>query len=64
LAQISSKEKVELLHEKFRELGFIDYDRHLGVHSSRLTVVLNEQGRAMALTAIELNYPEARLGLE
>jgi hypothetical protein len=51
LAQISSKEKVELLHEKFRELGFIDYDRHLGVHSSRLTVVLNEQGRAMALTA-------------
>jgi len=51
LAQISFEEKVELLHEKFRELGIIDYDRHLGVHSSRLTVILNEQGRAMVLTA-------------
>ena len=45
------EEKVELLHEKFRELGIVDYDRHLGVHSSRLTVILNEQGRAMVLTA-------------
>jgi CRP/FNR family cyclic AMP-dependent transcriptional regulator len=28
---------------KFRQLGFIDYNGHLEVHSSLLSVVLNEQ---------------------
>jgi CRP/FNR family transcriptional regulator, cyclic AMP receptor protein len=36
---------------KFRELGFIDYNGHLEVHSSLLSVVLNEQGRTVAPTA-------------
>jgi Crp-like helix-turn-helix domain len=35
----------------FRELGFIDYNGHLEVHSSLLSVVLNEQGRTVAPTA-------------
>ena len=33
---------------KFRELGFIDYNGHLEVHSSLLSVVLKEQGRTVA----------------
>jgi hypothetical protein len=33
---------------KFRELGFIDYDGHLEVNSSLLSVVLSEQGRTVA----------------
>jgi hypothetical protein len=62
---------------KFRELGFIDYNGHLEVHSSLLSVVLNEQGRTVApgawdlpgqlprtSPAIELSRREARLGSE
>ena len=36
---------------KFRDLGFIDYNGHLEVHSSLLSVVLNEQERTVAPTA-------------
>jgi hypothetical protein len=35
---------------KFRELGFIDYNGHLEVRSL-LSLVLNEQGRTVAPTA-------------
>ena len=35
---------------KFRELGFIDYNGHLEVHSSLLSVVLSEPGRTVEPT--------------
>jgi CRP/FNR family cyclic AMP-dependent transcriptional regulator len=34
---------------KFREAGFIDYNGHLEVHSSLLSVVLAEQLRTVRL---------------
>ena len=34
---------VGLPMNKFRQLGFIDYNGHLEVHSSLLSVVLNDQ---------------------
>jgi CRP/FNR family transcriptional regulator, cyclic AMP receptor protein len=39
---------------KFRELGFIDYNGHLEVHSSLLSVVLYEQGRTVVRTTRNL----------
>jgi len=32
---------------KFRELGFIDYNGHLEVHNSLLSVLLADQGRSV-----------------
>jgi hypothetical protein len=60
---------------KFRELGFIDYNGHLEVRSL-LSLVLNEQGRTVAPTAWdlsdtaairprdELDHRETKLGFE
>jgi hypothetical protein len=35
---------------KFRQLGFINYNGHLEVHGSLLSVVLSEQERTIAPT--------------
>jgi len=42
------RSRVSHFMNKFRELGFIDYNGHLEVHSSLLSVVLSEQGRTVA----------------
>src|ERR1700745_3733401 len=47
----TTRSRVSHFMNKFRELGFIDYNGHLEVHSSLLSVVLNEQGRTVAPTA-------------
>jgi CRP/FNR family cyclic AMP-dependent transcriptional regulator len=44
----TTRSRVSHFMNKFRELGFIDYNGHLEVHSSLLSVVLNEQGRTVA----------------
>jgi CRP/FNR family cyclic AMP-dependent transcriptional regulator len=45
----TTRSRVSHFMNKFRELGFIDYNGHLEVHSSLLSVVLSEQGRSVAL---------------
>jgi CRP/FNR family transcriptional regulator, cyclic AMP receptor protein len=47
----TTRSRVSHFMNKFRELGFIDYNGHLEVHSSLLSVVLNAQGRTVAPTA-------------
>jgi CRP/FNR family transcriptional regulator, cyclic AMP receptor protein len=47
----TTRSRVSHFMNKFRELGFIDYNGHLEVRSSLLGVVLNEQGRTVARTA-------------
>jgi CRP/FNR family transcriptional regulator, cyclic AMP receptor protein len=39
----TTRSRVSHFMNKFRELGFIDYNGHLEIHSSLLSVVLNEQ---------------------
>ena len=39
----TTRSRVSHFMNKFRELGFIDYNGHLEVHSSLLSVVLNDQ---------------------
>jgi CRP/FNR family cyclic AMP-dependent transcriptional regulator len=39
----TTRARVSHFMNKFRQLGFIDYNGHLEVHSSLLSVVLNEQ---------------------
>jgi CRP/FNR family transcriptional regulator, cyclic AMP receptor protein len=50
----TTRSRVSHFMNKFRELGFIDYNGHLEVHSSLLSVVLNEQGRTVARTTGDL----------
>src|SRR6202163_1950292 len=47
----TTRSRVSHFMKKFRELGFIDYNGHLEVHSSLLSVVLSEQGCTVAPTA-------------
>jgi CRP/FNR family transcriptional regulator, cyclic AMP receptor protein len=42
----TTRSRVSHFMNKFRHLGFIDYNGHLEVHSSLLSVVLNEQAPA------------------
>ena len=74
----TTRSRVSLFMNKFRKLGFIDYNGNIEVHSSLLSVVLDEQPRTVAPTAsrsartscrdtspaIELSRREARLGSE
>jgi CRP/FNR family cyclic AMP-dependent transcriptional regulator len=39
----TTRARVSHFMNKFRQLGFSDYNGHLEVHNSLLTVVLNEQ---------------------
>jgi CRP/FNR family cyclic AMP-dependent transcriptional regulator len=43
----TTRSRVSHFMNKFRDLGFIDYNGHLEVHSSLLSVVLNEQPSAV-----------------
>jgi CRP/FNR family transcriptional regulator, cyclic AMP receptor protein len=47
----TTRSRVSHFMNKFRELGFIDYNGHLEVHSSLLSVVLNESERTVGPTA-------------
>jgi CRP-like cAMP-binding protein len=38
----TTRSRVNFFMNKFRQLGFIDYNGHLNVHSSLLSVVLND----------------------
>jgi CRP-like cAMP-binding protein len=44
----TTRSRVSHFMNKFREMGFIDYNGHLEVHSSLLSVVLNEPPNAVA----------------
>jgi CRP/FNR family transcriptional regulator, cyclic AMP receptor protein len=44
----TTRSRVSHFMNKFREPGFIDYNGHLEVHSSPLSVVLKDQGRTVA----------------
>ena len=39
----TTRSRVSFFMNKFRQLGFIEYNGHLEVHSSLLSVVLNDQ---------------------
>src|SRR6187397_1371413 len=43
----TTRSRVSHFMNKFRQLGFIDYNGHLEVHSSLLSVVLAEEGRSV-----------------
>jgi len=43
----TTRSRVSHFMNKFRELGFIDYNGHIEVHSSLLSVVLSEQPRSV-----------------
>jgi CRP/FNR family transcriptional regulator, cyclic AMP receptor protein len=43
----TTRSRVSHFMNKFRQLGFIDYNGHLEVHSSLLSVVLQEQSRTI-----------------
>ncbi len=43
----TTRSRVSHFMNKFRDLGFIDYNGHLKVHSSLLSVVLAEQSRSV-----------------
>jgi CRP-like cAMP-binding protein len=43
----TTRSRVSHFMNKFRQLGFIDYNGHLAVHSSLLSVVLAEQSRTV-----------------
>ena len=47
----TTRSRVSHFMNKFRDLGFIDYNGHLEVHSSLLSVVLHEQSRSVEQTA-------------
>ena len=44
----TTRSRVSHFMNKFRQMGFIDYNGHLEVHSSLLSVVLNEQPNTVA----------------
>jgi CRP-like cAMP-binding protein len=46
----TTRSRVSHFMNKFRQLGFIDYNGHLEVHSSLLSVVLSEQTRSVEPT--------------
>ncbi len=43
----TTRSRVSFFMNKFRKLGFINYNGHLEVHSSLLSVVLNDQPRSV-----------------
>ena len=43
----ATRSRVSHFMNKFRQLGFIEYNGHLEVHSSLLSVVLSEQSRSV-----------------
>jgi hypothetical protein len=45
----TTRSRVSHFMNKFRQLGFIDYNGHLEVHSSLLSVVLSEQPAGVKL---------------
>jgi CRP/FNR family transcriptional regulator, cyclic AMP receptor protein len=47
----TTRSRVSHFMNKFRDLGFIDYNGHIEVHSSLLSVVLAEQSRSVEQTA-------------
>jgi CRP/FNR family cyclic AMP-dependent transcriptional regulator len=44
----TTRSRVSHFMNKFRQLGFINYNGHLEVHSSLLSVVLNEQPNSLS----------------
>ena len=45
----TTRSRVSHFMNKFRQAGFIDYNGHLEVHSSLLSVVLADPGRSVDL---------------
>ena len=43
----TTRSRVSHFMNKFRHMGFIDYNGHLEIHSSLLSVVLNEQANTV-----------------
>lgn len=48
----TTRSRVSHFMNKFRQLGFIDYNGHLEVHSSLLSVVLNEHAAGVRPPAL------------
>jgi len=44
----TTRSRVSYFMNKFRQMGFIDYNGHIEIHSSLLSVVLNEQDSTVA----------------
>jgi hypothetical protein len=55
----ATRSRVSFFLNKFRRLGFIDYNGHLTVHSSLLSVVLHDDPRA-ALSSQGHNFEESQ----
>ena len=43
----TTRSRVSFFMNKFRKMGFIEYNGHIEVHSSLLSVVLSDPGRAV-----------------
>ena len=56
----TTRSRVSHFMNKFRQLGFIDYNGHLEVHSSLLSVFLDEQPRIVKATGV--SSPLLRVG--
>jgi CRP/FNR family transcriptional regulator, cyclic AMP receptor protein len=55
----TTRSRVNFFMNKFRKLGFVEYNGSLQVHSSLLSVVLHELGRPR--TALSLAIPQTLL---
>ena len=51
----TTRSRVSHFMNKFRQMGFIDYNGHLEVHSSLLSVVLNDQHSNAVKAAVTLS---------
>jgi CRP-like cAMP-binding protein len=58
----TTRSRVSFFLNKFRRLGFIDYNGHLEVHSSLLSVVLHDDPRAVANLDVQKNGAGGALG--
>jgi CRP-like cAMP-binding protein len=53
----TTRSRVSFFMNKFRQLGFIDYNGHLEVHSSLLNVILHDQAGDEDLMSGKLTKP-------
>jgi CRP/FNR family cyclic AMP-dependent transcriptional regulator len=59
----TTRSRVSYFMNKFRRLGFIEYNGHLEVHSSLLSVVLHDDPRSVRTTDVSNIEQSAEEGL-
>ena len=54
----TTRPRISFFMNKFRKLGFIDYNGHIRVHSALLSVVLRDQGPATKTFEHMVNFEQ------